>query len=498
MAAEELDILIIGAGLSGINAAYRLQTELPHRTFALLESRHEIGGTWAFWKYPGIRTDSAMALFGFPWRPWPYEQNMADAPQIKAYMEECAAAEGIDKKIRFHHRVKSASWSSEEQKWTVECDVTGSDGSVETKVIKAWWLINCAGYYSYSKVQPVVIPGIENFRGEVVHPQSWNDSVEYADKKVIIIGSGATAITLLPALAKTAKNVTMLQRSPSYVMSLPRKDRSVKSLSRWMPENWAITINWWTRMIVETLFVQFVLNFPKQGRRFLRAAMLQHLPKGYDVDKHFNPRYDPFQQRLCFCPGADFFKVLHQPNAQIVTDIIDTVTEDGILLKSGEKLEADMIITATGLYMSVFDLTAITVDGQSVNDTLGERYAWNATMLEGVPNAGMVTGYVAATWTPGADVRTRQLIKVIKQQEKIGAVSATPYIEDSERAKFAANPFMTLSATYTITARKRLPLTANVGPWRAGSNWAQDWWRLVTGSVNAGMKYAFNTKSKDI
>ncbi|KAK4135880.1 FAD/NAD(P)-binding domain-containing protein [Trichocladium antarcticum] len=498
MEAETLDIVIVGAGLSGINTAYRVQTELPHRNYAILESRNEIGGTWAFWKYPGIRTDSAMGLFGFPWRPWPHAATMAAAPAIKAYMEECAAAEGIDKKIRFGHRLVSSSWSSEEQRWTLHLEVTREDGSVEKKVLKAWWVINASGYYSYEKPLPAVIPGIDRFRGQVVHPQFWNDNIKYAGQRVVIIGSGATAVTLLPELAKTAQSVTILQRSPSYVLAMPNNDGVGIFLARFMPSRWAATVHWWQKMMIETVFVNLLLAFPRFGRWLVMSSMRQLLPKGYDVDKHFNPRYGPFEQRLCFCPGGDFFHALHRPNAHMVTDTIDTVTESGILLQSGATLDADMIITATGLYFSLFSGMSVDVDGESVTDTLGSRYTWNGSMLEGVPNAGLILGYTAFTWTPGADVRARQLIKVIKHMDRRGATAGTPHIDPAERARLPRLPAVGLSSTYMVAARERMPRNAGIAPWVNGESWLGDVLRLVFGSVKKGMRYTFAAKAKDV
>jgi cation diffusion facilitator CzcD-associated flavoprotein CzcO len=494
---ETINIVVVGAGLSGINTAYRVKTQLPHHSYAILEARSEIGGTWAFWKYPGIRTDSSMGLFGFSWRPWPHEINMAPAPAIKQYMEECAAAEGIDKQIRFGHRVAASNWSSEEQRWTLQVDATREDGTVERKVIKAWWVINATGYYSYEKPLQAVIPGIERFGGQVVHPQFWDDQVNYAGKKVVLIGSGATAITLLPALAEKAESVTMLQRTPSYVLSLPAKDTTGISLARFMPLSWATEIHWWLSMITETLFIAFLQNFPKAGRRLVRREMRKELPKDFDVDKHFNPWYNPFEQRLCFCPSGDFFKALHRPNARVVTDHIETVTETGILLKSGETLEADMIITATGLYFSLLSGIAATVDGESVNDTLRNRYIWNGCMLEGVPNSGLISGYTAATWTPGADARARQLIKVIKYMDKAGATTALPHIDPDERAKMPMLPGINLSSTYVVSAHDRLPRVGAKAPWVNPGSWAGDMWLLLTSNVGKGMKFTFAGKKGD-
>lgn len=503
MEPETLDIVIVGAGLSGINTAYRVKTELPHRTFTILESRSELGGTWAYWKYPGIRTDSAMGLFGFPWRPWPHDANMAAGPAIKAYMEECAAAEGIDKKVRFGHRVTSAHWSSDESRWTLQVEVTREGGTIK-KVLKAWWLISASGYYRYDEPLPAAIPGIDKFAGQVVHPQFWDQTIDHAGKRIVIIGSGATAVTLLPALAKTAQSVTILQRSPSYVFSLPRKDGLVTLLSRFIPQTWATKIHWWQRMLVETLFVNVMLAFPRFARWLLTAAARKQLPPGFDLNRHFNPRYNPFEQRLCFCPGGDFFKALHRPNAHIVTDTISTVTPTGILLDSGTTLEADMIVTATGLYFQLFSGISITLDADpvSINESISDRYCWNGTMLSGVPNAGLIIGYTAYTWTPGADVRARQLIKVIKRMEKLGATEARPTMAEEERRKVEregrARPAVSLSSTYMVSAHKRMPrVVPGVEPWVNGESWTEDVWRLWFGRVERGMEFK-GGKVKDV
>ncbi|KAL2194771.1 hypothetical protein P885DRAFT_42396 [Corynascus similis CBS 632.67] len=493
---ETVDIVIIGAGLSGINAAYRVQTLLPQHSYAILEARGEIGGTWAYWKYPGIRTDSGMGVFGFPWRPWPHDLNMAPGPAIKSYMEECAAAEGIDKKVRFNHRVVNNSWSSDEQRWTLQVDVRREDGNTERKIIKAWWIIGASGYYSYEQPLPTVIPGIERFNGQVVHPQFWDETVNYAGKKVVIIGSGATAVTLLPNLAKTAESVTMLQRTPSYVFGLPAKDKTVSTLSKFMPLSWARTINWWRSMLQETIFVWLLTTFPNWGRRFITKAMREQLPEHVDVDKHFNPWYSPFEQRLCFCPNNDFFKALHRPNAHVVTDIIETVTEDGILLQSGRTLEADMIVTATGLYFALMAGVDVRVDGDSITDTLGRRYIWNGTMLEGVPNSGLITGYTASTWTPGADVRVRQLIKVIRHMDRTGASAACPRVDPRKRAAMPSLPAVGLSSTYMVTAHDRMPKVGGRVPWVNGANWVADVWRLFWSDVKQEMEYTFQNKKR--
>ncbi|KAL2125580.1 hypothetical protein VTJ04DRAFT_1945 [Mycothermus thermophilus] len=490
MEAENLDIVIVGAGLSGINAAYRVKTELPHHSFAVLERRTEMGGTWSFWKYPGFRTDSAMALFGFPWRPWTSDLTMAPGPLIHRYIEESAAAANLTDKIRFGHRVTSGDWDSDEQRWTLRVEVTDpATGDVTTRIIKAWWIIFASGYYSYEQPRHTVIPGIERFQGRVVHPQFWDESLDYSGKRIIIIGSGATAVTLLPALAEKAETVTMLQRTPTFIMTLPQYDRLVAPLARFLPASWARQIHWWLRMTLEILFVWYLRVFPASGRSYLLSEMRKQLPKGFDVERHFNPWYNPFDQRLCFCPDGDFFKALHKPGVSVVTDVIDTVTETGIQLKSGSFLDADIIVTATGLHMALLSTATLRIDGENLNDSIGNRYIWNGAMLEGLPNAGLITGYTAATWTPGADVRTRQVLKVIRHLDKTGAAAAMPHVDPAERARLPARPAVTLNSTYVKDAINRLPKVSDRRPWVYGSCWAVDMWRMLTSDVRKGMKY---------
>ncbi|OLN85447.1 FAD-containing monooxygenase EthA 4 [Colletotrichum chlorophyti] len=489
--AEELDVLILGAGITGINAAYRVRTELPGSTFAVLEARDIVGGTWSFWKYPGFRSDSNMTNFGFAWHPWPHDKKIMEGAPIAAYIEDAVKAHHIDKHIRFRHKATSSNWDSDEARWTL--DVETPQGS---KTFKAKFLMMCCGYYSYDKALETHIPGIDNFNGRVIHPQWWPEDLDYAGKRVILIGSGATTMTLFPNMAKTAGFTTILQRSPSYVFALSPESSVDKKAKQFLPlflANWFILFK---DLLLETFFIQFVLNFPNVTKKFIRSEAISRLPKDFPVDVHFKPSYNPFQQRLNLSPNGDVFKALHRPNTEIVTDHIDTVTEDGILTKSGRHLPADIIVTATGLHVQLFGGTNVTVDGTPVK--VGEKYVWRGCMLDGVPNAAAIMGYVTQTWTPGADAVTRLTIRVIKQMQKSNALSATPVLSDEEKQNSPKLPCVGATSNYFVRAHSRLPVVTNKGPWYGRTNLIVDKLALWFGSVTTGMDYRLAAKSKDI
>ncbi|EHA53479.1 monooxygenase [Pyricularia oryzae 70-15] len=505
MTHEDYDVVIIGAGISGINSAYRLREAFPDLKFAVLERRNVIGGTWSFWKYPGIRSDSSLSVFGFSWHPWPHEVDFAPAHLITEYIEDAAKTQGLDKHIRFGYDVQSSSWSSDEQKWTLEAEVhhqrqggDDDDDDVRHVTIKTGWVFMCSGYYDYSRAREVDIPGLERFQGEVVHPQFWPEETDCTGKRVVIVGSGATAITIMPDIVDKAAQVTMLQRSPSYVLALPKRDRIRNLLRRILGIRLASKIDFWRRCLLEVIFAQgFLLNFPEAGRRYLNMEAKKNLPSDYPVDVHFNPRYNPFEQRLCMSPDGDFWQALKRPNCQVVTATIDSCDEGGLVLKQGpkgvhtpERLDADMIITATGLYVQMLDGKSPVVDGK-VKPT-NESYIWRSCMLDGVPNACSIQGYVAGSWTPGADVRIKTVLAVMKHQRRVGATSATPYMTPEERRSMPKRPVIPNSSTYLKEARSRLPLVGDRDPWRYGSNVAADMWQYYTGSVTKGMKYAMS------
>ncbi|KAH6949705.1 hypothetical protein BKA56DRAFT_606900 [Ilyonectria sp. MPI-CAGE-AT-0026] len=479
------DFIVIGAGIAGINAGYLLKTEMPNSGYVILENRDRVGGTWDFWKYPGIRSDSFLALFGLTWHRWPHDMDFAEAHLIRDYLEDATRVHGIDKNIRLKHQVKRADWSSEEQLWTVTVDPAGGP---EMRM-KSRYILACTGYYDYNNPLPVDIPGLDRFEGEVVHPQFWTPDIQVQNKKIVLIGSGATAVTLFPNLAKTAKHITMLQRSPSYVVSAPSRDKLSLFLLRWLPTSLALSLNWYRAWFFETLHVWLMKHFPRWGKKQVMDSMRKLLPLRVDVNVHFNPKYNPYDQRLCLCPDADFFKAFQNPNADIVTDHIHKVTEKGIHLKSGQYLEADMIITATGLGILFLGGIPTFVDGKQINERIGQQYLWNGIMLEGVPNLSLSATYTEATVTPGTWIRTRQMLKLVKHAQKIGATSVVPDVNPEIRATMPQAPVAKISSTYIVTAKQKMPLSGDRSPWRNPRNYWEDWNILKFSRPDNGIKY---------
>ncbi|KAK8035472.1 FAD-containing monooxygenase [Apiospora rasikravindrae] len=490
--AEIYDFIVVGAGLSGINTGYRLKTEVPEASYTILESRDKIGGTWSFFKFPGIRSDSQLTLFGFPWRPWLNEKDMASASLILEYIESAARDEGIDKKIQFQHQVTTIEWSSEEQLWTLGVEVAGKP---QRKTLKAKFLLNCTGYYNYKKPMQTEIPGLDRFCGVVAHPQFWPEDLDYAGQRIIVVGSGATTITIVPVLAKTAAHVTMLQRSPSYVLSLDSVSPTGSLIKRYLPAWLAHPVNWWRCFAMEQLFVAFSLTFPNAARRLVRAQMKRQLPASVPADVHFNPSYLPFDQRLCLTPDNEFFKALHRDNCDIVTDKIETVVEDGIVTKSGQKIEADIIVTATGLHVELLGGRTPIVDGVPIR--ISEQYAWKGAMLTNLPNAGSVTGYTTSSWTLGADATVRLILRVYKHMKRVGATSVVP-VFDGAGGKACAKPVVSHSSTYFQNARDRLPKITGDSPWHGRISPIYDMWQLWFGSITKGMKYTIPPSKKNV
>ena len=478
--AEHLDVVIIGAGLSGIGAAYRLQTMCPGTTYAILEGRAALGGTWDLFRYPGIRSDSDMFTLGYPFRPWTGKKSIADGADIWAYLDDTAKEYGIDRHIRYEHRGVSASWSTDEARWTVEA-TRGPDAAPVRFSCRFLYL--CSGYYSYESGYQPEFPGREDFAGQVVHPQAWPEDLDYAGKRVVIIGSGATAVTLVPSLADTAEHVTMLQRSPTYIATLPAKDVLADVLRRLLPAGLAHSIIRWKNVLVTSAFYQLCRRRPKAARRIMNKMVAAQLPRGYDLDPDFNPRYDPWDQRLCLVPDGDLFRAIKQGTADITTDTIERFTPTGIELTSGRHLDADIIVSATGLTLQAGGGMEVAVDGRPV--PLGETFVYKGFMLSDVPNLAMCVGYTNASWTLRADISSQEVCKVINHLDRHGYRSATPTVREAiERV-----PILDLSSGYVQRGRDVMPQQGTKAPWVLRQNYVRDLLSSKLGDVTEGLVF---------
>jgi monooxygenase len=475
MAVEHLDVLIVGAGLSGIGAACHLQAECPGKSFAILESRGAIGGTWDLFRYPGIRSDSDMFTLGYRFRPWKDSKAIADGPSIRRYIEETATEHGVRDRIRFHHQVLSAAWSSDDARWTVNARRTDSGEAVQ---LTCSWLSVCSGYYRYDEGFRPTFAGEQDFAGEIVHPQHWPEDFDATGKRIVVIGSGATAVTLVPSLAGDAEHVTMLQRTPSYILSLPGRDPLAQLLRNKLPEKLAYPIVRWKNVLLSTLLYQFSRRRPAAARKLIRRLTEKQLPAGFDVDTHFNPPYDPWDQRLCLVPDGDLFRTLRRGEASIVTGRVDRFTEQGIALESGEHLDADVIVTATGLNVLPMGGMALTVDGVPVD--VPERVSYKGMMLSGVPNFAMVIGYTNASWTLKADLVSQYVCRLINHLDAEGYASATPVAPPEG----ADQPFLDLASGYVQRSLDHLPKQGRRKPWRLNQNYIRDVQLMRRGSLD--------------
>lgn len=481
MIAEHFDVLIMGAGLSGIGAAYHLQKLCPKKSYVILEQRERIGGTWDLFRYPGIRSDSDMLTMGYSFRPWTHPKAISPGTDIREYITATAREEGIDRNIRFRHQIKRASWSSQEARWTVEALRTSPEGQDQPVTLTCNFLFSCAGYYRYSSGYQPEFPGASRFQGRVVHPQAWPENLDYSGKRVVIIGSGATAVTLLPAMAKMAGHVTMLQRSPTYIISAPEQDRIANFLRRVLPAMWAYRLSRWKNVGFMTMFYRLSQRYPNFVKQRLLKRVQEHLGTDFDVQKHFTPRYNPWEQRLCLVPDADLFEAIKTGRASIVTDHIDTFTEKGILLKSGKELEADIIVTATGLVMQPLGGAELVVDGQRVDP--GQALAYKGVMMSGVPNMASVFGYINASWTLKADLICHYVCRLLNFMDRKGARQVTPRCGDET----AVAPFVeNFTSGYIERALASWPKQGSKAPWRVYQNYFRDRATLKRSAVDDG------------
>jgi len=465
-ATEHVDVLIVGAGLSGIGAAAHLQDRLPGKSFALLEAREASGGTWDLFRYPGIRSDSDMHTLGYRFRPWTAAKAIADGPSILDYIRDTASERGIDRHIRYHHKVERAEWSSADARWTVQVRRLDTDQGFE---LTCHFLFICGGYYDYDQPYLPDFPGLERFSGTFFHAQHWPEDLDYEGKRVVVIGSGATAMTIVPALTDKAEHVTMLQRSPTYVISLPAEDPIANFLRRHLPERTAYAITRWKNVLLQSLTYRLSRRRPEFVKRAIRKGIQRELPRDFDIDTHFNPRYNPWDQRLCLVPDADLFKALRHGRASIATDTIETFTEQGIRLTSGEELEADIVVAATGLNLLALGGVDLAVDGEEVE--IPQKMAYKAIMLSGVPNMAFTVGYTNASWTLKADLTAEYVCRLLRHMDERGYRQAVPELNDSE---IHEEPFLDFSAGYVLRALHKFPKQGSKEPWRLRQNYARD------------------------
>jgi monooxygenase len=483
---SHFDVLIVGGGLSGIGAASSLHRHCPHKTYAVLEARGTIGGTWDLFRYPGIRSDSDMFTLGYSFRPWVEGKAIADGHTILQYIKDTARDYGVDKHIRLNHSVKRVSWSSQDACWSVEAE----HGPNKEKVrLTATFLLLCTGYYSYAEGYSPSFPGANRFAGTLVHPQKWPEDLAYAGKRVVVIGSGATAVTLVPAMAKSAASVTMLQRSPTYVVARPAQDGVANFLRRHLPPMLAYNLVRWRNILLGMYVYRLSRRSPERMKKFIAKGVQTALGPAYDVGKHFTPRYNPWDQRMCLVPDGDLFDAIKQGKASVVTDEIDTFTENGVRLRSGAELDADIIVTATGLNMVAFGDIQIHVDGQLVD--VSKILNYKGTMFSGIPNLAAMIGYTNASWTLKAELTCDYICRVLNYMDKKGFRVCVPQNNDPS---ITDEPWLNLSSGYIQRAADRMPKQGSKTPWKLHQNYVRDVMNLKFSSVNDGvLRYTKST-----
>ena len=472
---EHFDVLIVGAGLSGIAAGHHLETTSPWAKYVVFEARNSVGGTWDLFRYPGVRSDSDMFTLGYSLRPWDRDQVIGEGADIRRYIEETAAESGVEEHIRFGHRIVKADWSTPEARWTVTAERVDSGETIECTCT---FLFCCTGYYRYDHGHEPVFAGQEDFAGTIVHPQTWPEDLDYSGKEVVVIGSGATAITLIPAMAKTAGKVTMLQRSPSYVLAIPRANSLASKLRRILPASRSGNAIRWFNALVSQTFYEWCKRWPKAARKLLRKGMEAQLPAGYDIETHFTPTYDPWDQRLCIAPDGDFFAAIRDGRADVVTGTIETFTEGGIRLTAGDELAADIIVSATGLELLFLGGMQICVDGTEIN--LPSRLTYKGMMLEGVPNAAMAIGYTNASWTLKCDLTCSYVARLLNEMRRRGMSQCTPRNTDPS---IVAEPILALSSGYVQRSAHLFPQQGTASPWRVHQSYLRDYLAIKRGQV---------------
>ena len=474
----DVDVLIVGAGLSGVGAAWYLQRHCPDRSFAILEGRASIGGTWDLFRYPGIRSDSDMYTLGYSFRPWTQAKAIADGPAILQYVRDTAQEAGIERHILYHHHVKRASWSSEDARWTVQADRKDTGESV---TLTCRWIHMCSGYYNYAEGHLPDFRGRKSFAGQFVHPQFWPDELDYSGKRVVVIGSGATAVTLVPEMAKIAAHVTMLQRSPTFVVSRPAEDAAANWLRGKLPAKTAYHVVRWRNVLMQMVFFHLSRRRPAYMKKKMIAGVSAQLGPDYDVGKHFTPSYNPWDQRVCLVPDADLFGAIKSGRATVVTDTIDTLTPDGIRLSSGEELKADVIVAATGLKLQLMSDVRFSVDGEVRR--LNEALTYKGMMFSDVPNLSYSFGYTNASWTLKSDLTACFVCRLLNHLKARGCAIAVAHRDLS----VAEAPFLDFTSGYVQRAASVLPKQGATKPWKLNQNYARDMAALKLGKLEDGV-----------
>ncbi|CAL9337311.1 flavin-containing monooxygenase [Streptomyces sp. enrichment culture] len=474
---EHLDVLIVGAGISGIGAGRYLKTELPSKSFAILEARAACGGTWDLFRYPGVRSDSDLHTFGYEFKPWRDKESIASGPRILAYLRETVTENGLDRHIRYHHKVRSVAWSSEQARWSVQIERTDTG---EQTTLTCAWLFCAGGYYRYDEGFTPHIEGRDRFGGTIVHPQHWPEDLDCAGKRIVVIGSGATAVTLLPALAQSAAHVTMLQRTPSYILPVPKKDAIANALNKCLGPQRGYALTRRKNIAQQRLIWSLCRRYPKAARRFIRWVNTKQLPDGYPVDEHFNPPYDPWDQRLLAVPDADLFKAIRAGTASVVTDRISTFTESEVRLESGRVLEADVIVTATGLNVQALGGVQVTVDGREIR--LADTVAYKGMMLSGIPNLAYAIGYTNSSWTLKIGLLCEHFCRLLAHMDVSGYDICRPEVADPA---MATRPFLDFGAGYVRRVVDQLPRQGDRMPWLTSMDYHSDVKLLRADDVDA-------------
>ena len=472
---ESIDVLIIGAGLSGIGGACHLRRSSPDRSFMILESREASGGTWDLFRYPGIRSDSDMYTFGYGFKPWSDKSSIADGHKILSYIREAAAEYDVEQHIRYQHKVVSASWSSTQSRWLVTAE-RGDTG--EQATISCQFIFSCSGYYDYDQGYTPEFAGIDSFKGQVIHAQHWPEQLDYQGKRVVVIGSGATAVTLVPAMSQDTASLVMLQRTPTYIASVPKEQPLAETLRKWLPDSWVFRLIRWKQVLFQIYLYQLSRRNPQGLRKYLLGLVRKEMGPDYDVDTHFTPDYNPWDQRLCGVPDGDLFTAIRENRAEVVTDHIDQFNKEGIHLKSGKQLDADIVVLATGLNLKFAGGVQYSVDGKVLD--FAEHFIFRGMMFSGLPNMAFTVGYTNSSWTLKADLTGQYVSRLLNKMARHSYTAVTPRLT----GEVEEMPLLDFDAGYVLRSRESFPKQGNRLPWKNYQNYIRDFIGLRFGRQN--------------